>query len=121
MTKIKDRFRMIYLVTAGLVIFTALIFAPAVWAGDWHELRDLDSGQLSEKILEFEKVLEENPSDYNTIKGLGIAYHTKAQKDAKKFAPKAVEFLSKAHEINKNDNETMCYFGSATTMMAKTT
>ena len=121
MTKIKDRFHMTYLVIAGLVIYTALIFTPAVWAGDWHELRDLDSGQLYEKILEFEKVLEQNPSDYNTIKGLGIAYHTKAQKDAKKFAPKAVEFLSKAHEINKNDNETMCYFGSATTMMAKTT
>ncbi len=121
MTKIKDRFHMTYLVIAGLVIYTALIFTPAVWAGDWHELRDLDSGQLSEKILEYEKVLEQNPSDYNTIKGLGIAYHTKAQKDAKKFAPKAVEFLSKAHEINKNDKEAMCYLGSATTMMGKTT
>lgn len=121
MTKIKDRFHMIYLVIAGLAIFTALIFTPAVWAGDWHELRDLDSGQLYEKILEFEKVLEQNPSDYNTIKGLGIACHIKAQEDAKKFAPKAVEFLSRAHKINKNDNETMCYLGSATTMMAKTT
>ncbi len=113
MTKIKDRFHMSRLITAGIIVFTAFLFAPGVWAGDWHELRGLDSSQLSEKI--------QNPSDYNTIKSLGIACHTKAREDAKKFAPKAVEFLSKAHEINKNDKETMCYLGSATTMMAKTT
>ena len=55
------------------------------------------------------------------LKAMGISYHMKATRDAKKYAPKAVEFLSRAFETNKDDHVTMCYLGSATTMMAKTT
>ena len=106
----------------GTIIVMALLISTAVTsAKDWHELGDLDDGQLSEKISEFQKILDQNCSDYETIKGLGIAYHIKARIDTKKYASKAVEFLAKAHEINKRDYETMCYLGSATTMMARTT
>lgn len=81
----------------------------------------MDSEQLSEKISELQKILDQNSSDYDTMEGLGIAYHIKAREDAKKYAPKAVKFLSRAYENNKKDYKTMCYLGSATTMMAKTT
>jgi hypothetical protein len=105
------------------VLFLAALFflITPVWANDWHELQDLTDVQLSEKISEFKKSLDQKPSDFETLKTLGIAYHIKAMKDPKEYAPRAVEFLSKAYEINKKDNETMCYLGSATTMMAKTT
>ena len=100
----------------------ALLFlATPVWSKDWHELQDLTDAQLSEKISGFQKGLDQNSSDYEALKALGIAYHIKAGKDAKAYAPRAVEFLSRAYEINKKDNQTMCYLGSATTMMAKTT
>ena len=104
-------------------LFLAALFflITPVWAKDWHELQDLTDVQLSEKISGFKKGLDQNPSDYEAIKALGIAYHIKARKDAKEYAPRAVEFLSRAYEINKKDNETMCYLGSATTMMANTT
>jgi cytochrome c-type biogenesis protein CcmH/NrfG len=98
-----------------------LFLATPVWAKDWHGLQDLTDVQLSEKISGFQKGLDQNPSDYEALKALGIAYHIKARKDAKEYAPRAVEFLSRAYEINKKDKETMCYLGSATTMMAKTT
>jgi len=104
------------------LFFAALLFlATPVWAKDWHGLQDLTDVQLSEKISGFQKGLDQNPSDYEALKALGIAYHIKARKDAKEYAPRAVEFLSRAYEINKKDSETMCYLGSATTIMAKTT
>jgi len=117
----KNKFQINRLARIVAILVTAFLFARGVWAGDWHELGDLDDMQLSEKILEFQKILDQNCSDYETIKGLGIAYHIKAREDAKKYASRAVEFLAKAHEINKRDYETMCYLGSATTMMAKAT
>jgi len=104
-------------------LFLAALFflITPVWAKDWHGLQDLTDVQLSEKISGFQKGLDQNPSDYEALKALGIAYHIKARKDAKEYAPRAAEFLSRAYEINKKDSETMCYLGSATTMMAKTT
>lgn len=104
------------------LFFAALLFlATPVWAKDWHELKDLTDVQLSEKISGFKERLEQNPSDFEALKALGIAYHIKARKDAKKFAPRAVKYLTRAYEINKKDYEIVCYLGSATTMMAKTT
>jgi len=112
--------------SGGRVIFrlslaAALFLTTAVWAKDWHELQDMSDIQLAEKISKFQEKLNQNPADYEMLKAIGIAFHVKAGKDAKKYAPKAVEFLTRAHEINKKDCETMCYLGSATTMMARTT
>ena len=117
----KKRFQIDCLARIVVILVTLFLSSTAASARDWHELGDLDDGQLSEKISEFQKRLDQNPSNYEMTKAMGIAYHMKARKDAKKFAQKAVEFLGKAHAINKRDHETMCYLGSATTMMARTT
>jgi len=109
------------LTIVGIIAAMVLFSAPCIWAKDWHKLHDLSDEQLTEKVSEFKRRLDQDPSDYETIKGLGIICHIKATKDSKKYAPKAVEFLAKALEANKKDYETMCYLGSATTMMAKTT
>jgi tetratricopeptide (TPR) repeat protein len=106
-----------------LVLFlaAALLSAPAVWAEDWHELQDMSDIQLAEKISEFQERLDQDPANYEILKAIGIAFHVKAIKDAKKYAPKAVEFLTRAREIDTKDYVTMCYLGSAFTMMARTT
>jgi tetratricopeptide (TPR) repeat protein len=98
-----------------------LIGTGYVWARDWHELHDLDHGQLTAKVEALEKAVDQDPEDYETLKGLGIAYHIKAAEDAKGYAAKAVEMLSRAREMSPDDNETLCYLGSATTIMARTT
>jgi len=117
----KYSFQMGRLAIAGIIMAIAFLLTAPVSAKDWHELRDLDDGQLAEKISVLQKILDQNPSDYETMKGIGIAYHRMAKKNAKKYAPKAVEVLAKAFEANKKDYETMCYLGSATTIMAQTT
>ena len=117
----KYSFQIGRLAIVGIIMAIALLLAAPVSAKDWHELRDLDDGQLAEKISELQKILDQNPSNYETMKGIGIAYHRMAKKNAKKYAPKAVEVLTKAFEANKKDYETMCYLGSATTIMAQTT
>ena len=114
-------FQMGRLAIAGIIMAIAFLLTAPVSAKDWHELRDLDDGQLAEKISELQKILDQNPSDYETMKGIGIAYHRMAKKNAKIYAPKAVEVLAKAFEANKKDYETMCFLGSVTTMMAKRT
>ena len=105
----------------ALVVFVMFFLATTVSARDWHELQDLSDTQLTEQILKFQEKLSQSPSDYEMLKAIGIAYHIKARKDAEAYAPKAVEFLSRACEMDKKDYETICYLGSATTMMAKTT
>lgn len=105
----------------ALILFIMFFSAIAVWAGDWHELQDLSDTRLSEEILKFQDKLSQDSSDYEMLKAIGIAYHIRAEKNAKKYAPKALEFLSRASEMNKKDYETICYLGSATTMMATTT
>ena len=116
-----NRFREGRTVRLGAVLAAVFFLTTAVWAKDWHELRELNETQLAEEISQFQKKLDQDPSDHEMLKGLGIAYHIRAEKDAKKYARRAVEWLSKAHEIDKSDNETLCYLGSANTLMANTT
>ena len=106
---------------AAVLIVVMVFISSVTRAGDFHELLNLKAGALSAKISEFQKELDQNSSHYDAIKGLGIAYHIKAQEDAKKFAQRAVDMLTRAHEMNKRDYEALCYLGSAMTMMAKTT
>jgi cytochrome c-type biogenesis protein CcmH/NrfG len=117
----RNRFYLDHRIMFHLFLAALFFLITPVWAKDWQQLQDLTDVQLSEKISEFQKSLDQNSSDYEALKALGIAYHIKARKDAKKFAPRAVEFLSRAYDINKKDYENMCYLSSATTMMAKTT
>ncbi len=103
------------------IVMMSIFLAGALWANDRHELNHMDDKELTEDIARFQKRLDRNPSDYEMLKAIGISYHIKSTRDVKKYAPKAVEFLSRAFEMNKDDYLTMCYLGSATTMMAKTT
>jgi tetratricopeptide (TPR) repeat protein len=107
--------------TFCLFLAAALWLAPVAWAEDRHELQGMSDMQLAEKISEFQEKLNQNPADYEALKAIGIAYSIKAKEDVKTYAPKAVEFLTRAHEIDTKDYETMCYLGSDTTMMARTT
>lgn len=87
----------------------------------FHMVWAMDTAKLDQEIVRLKDMEKRNPDDFDVIKSLGILFHTKARKDAKNYAPKAVGYLSTAYEINKKDYETMCYLGSAMTMMAKTT
>jgi cytochrome c-type biogenesis protein CcmH/NrfG len=119
------KMRKTYYVVRGaavvVLVSLAVLAAPLAWGEDWHELQDLSDTELAEKIAELQDRLNQNPADYETLKALGAAFHIKAQEDAKQYAPKAVAFLTRAHEADTKDYETMCYLGSATTMMARTT
>jgi len=115
----KNKCQMNRLAIVGIVLAIIFWSVAPISARDCQKLSDLDGGQLAETISEMQKVLDQNPSDCDTLKCLGIAYHRMAKKNAKTYAPKAVETLTKALEANKKDYQTMCYLGSATTMMAK--
>jgi hypothetical protein len=105
-----------------IVFLTGFILPiPGLEAKNWNELYDLNEVKLENEISSFKQQLKESPGDIEPLKGLGIAYHIKATHDIKNYAPLAVEILTQAYEVNKKDNETLCYLGSATTMMAKTT
>jgi cytochrome c-type biogenesis protein CcmH/NrfG len=105
----------------GLFLSAAFWVTAVALAEDWHEPQEMSDIQLAERISKFQEKLNQNPADYEMLKAMGITFHAKAKMDAKKYAPKAVEFLTRAHEINKKDYEILCYLGSATTMMARTT
>ena len=98
-----------------------LIHIPGVEAKNYRDLHNLNDVELENVISNFRQRLKQSPGDIEALKGLGIAYHIKATNDTKHYAPLAVEILTQAYEKNEKDNETLCYLGSATTMMAKTT
>jgi tetratricopeptide (TPR) repeat protein len=110
-----------YLGKMGIMALTLILLCSVATARDWSELNALDESELTEKIDAFQKKLDQGPDDYEVLKGLGIAYHIKALKDPKAFAPQAVETLTKVSEKDPTDYVTLCYLGSATSLMARTT
>ena len=75
------------LLGTGIIILAISCLAITATARDWHELGQLDEAGLKMKINEFQERLKQEPEDYETIKGLGIAYHILARGDAKETAP----------------------------------
>jgi hypothetical protein len=71
------------------------------------------------QITQLQQHLDKNPSDYEALHALGIAYHNAALKDSKAYAKKAVQYLEKAHQKKMDDNVALCYLGSAYTLLAK--
>lgn len=110
-----------FLAFVTFAIIGGLFFLAAAHAEKLNWISALDDDQLTKQITKFKQLLEHNPDDYEMLKAMGIAYHFRAIRSDKKNAMKSVEFLSKAREFNKEDNETLCYLGSATTMLAQTT
>ena len=106
---------------SGIMAVMLSLVVSSSLSNDWEALYELDEIQLSKQINLLHEELKQNPSHHDAAKGLGIAYHILATKDAETYGPNAVKFLDMAFEENRKDYVTMCYLGSATTMMAKTT
>jgi tetratricopeptide (TPR) repeat protein len=78
-----------------------------------------DKGELNKIINEAEKGIGENPEDKNSLKKLGIAYHSLAHMEVKGTSEKAVEYLRKASKIDPEDFLILAALGSATTMVGR--
>jgi tetratricopeptide (TPR) repeat protein len=73
------------------------------------------------QLAALKTVLEKRPEDYAALKKTGILYSELALDDPKAYASKAVDVLNRAHEMQPSDDETLCYLGSTTTLLANTT
>ncbi|HMK76299.1 MAG TPA: hypothetical protein VK568_09000 [Thermodesulfobacteriota bacterium] len=71
------------------------------------------------QITQLQQRLDKNPSDYEALRDLGIAYHNAALKDSKVYTKKAIQYLEKAHQKKMDDHVALCYLGSAYTLLAK--
>ena len=83
---IKNKCQINRLAIAAVVVAMVFWSAAPVSARDCQELSGLDGGQLVETISKMQKVLDQNTSDRDTLKCMGIAYHRMAKKNAKTYA-----------------------------------
>jgi tetratricopeptide (TPR) repeat protein len=101
----------------GVLCLVLWLFASQVRAEERPENMDLK--ELSVQATQLQQRLDQDPSDYEALKGLGIVYHGMALKDSKAYAKKAVQYLEQANQKKSDDTEVLCYFGSAYTLLAK--
>jgi tetratricopeptide (TPR) repeat protein len=101
----------------GVLCLVLLLCASQVRAEERPENMDLKA--LSVQAAQLQHRLDQNPADYETLKGLGIVYHSMALKDSKAYAKKAVQYLEQANQKKSDDTEVLCYLGSAYTLLAK--
>lgn len=101
----------------GVLCLVLLLFASQVRAEERPENMDLKA--LSVQAAQLQQRLEQNPADYEALKGLGIVYHGMALKDSKAYAKKAVQYLEQANQKKSDETEVLCYLGSAYTLLAK--
>jgi hypothetical protein len=71
------------------------------------------------QITQLQQRLDKNPSDYEALRDLGIAYHNAALKDSKVYAKKAVQYLEQTRQKKIDDTVVLCYLGSAYTLLAR--
>lgn len=107
----------------GTYIFLILTLSSVfgVCSEKYKDFLQLNDQELSQKIKVFETCLKTDGDNATLLKLLGIAYHHLAREDKKQYALKAFDTLTEGHNLDKQDNTTLCYLGSATTMMAETT
>ena len=94
-----------------------LLLTSLVHAEERSENMDLKA--LLVPAAQLKERLDQNPSDYEALQGLGIVYHNMALKDFKAYAKKAAQYLEQAYQKKPDDNVALCYLGSAYTMLAK--
>lgn len=99
------------------VCLALFFFISTVWGEEKSQQGDLEA--MVKKITKLQERFNQNPSDYDALKELGVIYHDMALKDTKTYAKKAVNSLEEAQKIKPEDNVTLCYLGSAYTLMAK--
>lgn len=103
----------------GVLCLVFLLFASLGHAEERPENMDLKA--LSVQAAQLQHRLDQNPADYEALKGLGIIYHSMALKDSNAYAKKAIQYLEQANQKKSDDTEVLCYLGSAYTLLAKDT
>lgn len=101
----------------GVLSLVFLLFASLGRAEE--RLENMDLKALSVQAAQLQQSLDQNPADYEALKGLGIVYHGMALKDSKGYAKKAVQYLEQAKQKKFDDTVVLCYLGSAYTLLAK--
>jgi tetratricopeptide (TPR) repeat protein len=94
-----------------------LLFASPVHAEERPENMDLKA--LLVQSAQWQQRLDQDPSDYEALRGLGIAYHSMALKDSKAYAKKAIRYLEEANRKKPEDAEVLCCLGNAYTLLAR--
>jgi tetratricopeptide (TPR) repeat protein len=98
----------------GLVFF---LLTSLVHAEERPEAMDLNA--LKAQAAELQQRLDQNPSDVNALKNLGIIYYAAALKDSKAYAKKALQYLDQTYQKKPEDAEVLCYLGTTYTLLAK--
>jgi tetratricopeptide (TPR) repeat protein len=98
----------------GLVFF---LFTSLVHAEERPEAMDLNA--LKARAAELQKRLDQNPSDDEALRGLGIVYYAAALKDSKAYTKKAIQYLDQAYQKKPEDAEVLCCIGTTYTLLAK--
>jgi hypothetical protein len=106
---------------AIILVWMLLFFCSNSAANTWTNINAMAPDQLGREITRLQTQYDSNGLEFYQLKKLGIAYHFKAIKEMKAYAPKAVETLTQARTMDEKDPEVLCFLGSATTMMARTT
>lgn len=98
----------------GLVILLLISLAHAE-----ERPESMDLNALKARAAELQKRLDQNPSDDDVLKNLGIVYYAAALKDSKAYAKKAIQYLDQAYQKKSEDAEVLCYLGTTYTLLAK--
>lgn len=96
------------------VFYGGIVYGESV---NIHQLMDFK--ELTRIINEKEEILKKHPSDINTLKVLGIAYHNLSVIGKKGACGKAFSILTRAYELAPNDYEILVYLGSTRTLMGR--
>jgi tetratricopeptide (TPR) repeat protein len=84
-----------------------------------NDLRTLDLKSLAEQAGQLAKRLDKDPSDYAALCELGKARYYMAVQDAKSYLKEAIQSLERALKAKPDDNEVLCYLGSAYLMLVR--
>ena len=101
----------------GVLSLVFLLFAAQAHAQERPENMDLKA--LLAQAAQLQQRLDQNPSDYEALRSLGIVYHSMALKDSKAYAKKAIRYLEEANQKKPEDAEVLCCLGSTYTLLAK--
>jgi tetratricopeptide (TPR) repeat protein len=101
----------------GVLGLVLLLLTSLVHAEERPESMDLNA--LKARAAELQQRLNQNPSDNDALKNLGIVYYAAALKDSKAYAKKAIQYLEKAYQKKSEDAEVLCYLGTTYTLLAK--
>ena len=91
----------------------------ASWAYAEERFENMDLKALSAQAAQWKERLDQNPSDDEALRNLGILYHDMAIKDSKAYGRKAAQYLEQAYQKKPDDHVVLCYPGSAYTLLAK--